>query len=211
VTRSRHLMSRRRARLIRDRHRTTNDRTRIVSGGIGSDLERYSGRPSTNLRNRGSVRPREVPTMQVRCAKCSRTIVVTDVIESSGGRLSHLDCARSHGLTAEERALIFVYCSDHAVARCPACADSFRFTELGVDVLGGNRTNLCPRCRTDLTENVRAHLFGCVLLPSDLRQRTQEVRDAAQILIKRSQQLSDQSHVLIREAEVHLAERQQAL
>jgi len=149
--------------------------------------------------------------MQVRCSKCSRPIVVTDVIESSSGRLSHLDCARSHGLTAEERALIFVYCSTHAVARCSACAESFRFSGLGVDVLGGNRTNLCPRCRTDLTENVRAHLFGCVLLPSELRQRTQEVRDAAQILIKRSQQLSDQSHVLIREAEVHLSERQQAL
>jgi len=55
--------------------------------------------------------------------------------------------------------------------------------------------------RKDLTENVRAHLFSCVTLPSDIRQRTQEVRDAAQALIKRSRELSDRTDVLIREAE----------
>jgi hypothetical protein len=44
-----------------------------------------------------------------------------------------------------------------------------------------------------------------------MKQRAQEVRDAAQLLIKRSQELSDQSDVLIREAEALLFERQQAL
>ena len=65
--------------------------------------------------------------------------------------------------------------------------------------------------RKDLTENVRAQLFSCVTLPSDIRQRTQEVRDAAQALIKRSRELSDRTDVLIREVEAHLFERQQAL
>jgi hypothetical protein len=37
--------------------------------------------------------------MQVNCARCSRPISVTDVIQSSNGRLQHLDCARSGGLT----------------------------------------------------------------------------------------------------------------
>jgi hypothetical protein len=148
--------------------------------------------------------------MQVDCSKCSRPIFLADVVESSGGRLSHLDCQRAQGLTPEERALLFVYCGEHIVARCLSCNLDFRMTQLAADVLGGE-TNLCPRCRKDLTQNVRAHLFSCITLPSEIRQQTREVRDAAQILIKRSHELSDRSHVLIKEAEVHLFERQQAL
>jgi len=148
--------------------------------------------------------------MQVRCSTCSRPIAVTDVVQSSGGSLSHLDCARAHGLTPEERALLFVYCSNHLVARCHSCGLDFHMTELAADPLGG-ATNLCPRCRKDLTESVRGHLYSCVTLPSEMKQRTQEVREAAQLLIKRSQELSDRSYVLFREAEAHLFERQQAL
>jgi len=148
--------------------------------------------------------------MQVRCLNCSRPIALTDVIESSNGRLAHLDCARSRGLTPEERALLFVFCSDHVVAHCLSCDLYFRMIELAPDVLGG-RTNLCPKCRIDLTKTVRAHLFRCAVPPSEIRQRAREVRDAAQSLIKQSQQAIDQSKVLIEEAEAHLFERQQAL
>jgi len=148
--------------------------------------------------------------MRVNCRKCSRPISVTDVIQSSNGRLQHLDCARSGGLTPEERALLFVYCSEHAVARCLSCDRDFRMTQLAADLFDG-RTNLCPRCRADLTENVRGHLFTCVTLPSEIRRRTQDVRDAAQRLIKQSRQTIERSDVLIREAEAHLQERQQAL
>jgi hypothetical protein len=148
--------------------------------------------------------------MRVNCRKCSRPISVTDVIQSSNGRLQHLDCARSGGLTTEERALLFVYCSEHTVARCLSCDRDFRMTQLAADLFDG-RTILCPRCRADLTENVRGHLFTCVTLPSEIRQRTQDVRDAAQRLIKQSRQTIERSDVLIREAEAHLQERQQAL
>jgi hypothetical protein len=149
--------------------------------------------------------------MQVNCSKCSRPIALTDVIELLDGHLAHLDCKRAQGLTPEERSVLFVFCSSHPVAHCLPCAQRYRFTELAADVLGGGRTNLCPRCRRDLTESVRAHVFSCLTLPSEIRERTQNVRDAAQILIKRSQELSDRSHVLIREAEANLAERQRAL
>ena len=148
--------------------------------------------------------------MQVMCGKCSRPIAVTDVIQPTAGTLTHLDCARAHGLTPEERRLLFVYCSDHPVAKCLSCGLLYRMVELAADPLGA-RTNLCPRCRGDLTESARAHLYSCVVLPSELRLRTQQVRDAAQLLIKRSQQTIDRSDVMIREAEVHLLERQQAL
>jgi hypothetical protein len=54
-------------------------------------------------------------------------------------------------------------------------------------------------------------MSSAVMLPSEIRERTKEVRDAAQILIKQSHQAIDKSDVLIREAEGHLFERQQAL
>jgi hypothetical protein len=149
--------------------------------------------------------------MQVNCAKCSQPIALTDVIESNNGHPSHVDCKRPQVLTPEERALVFVYCSGHVVARCPACDVSYRYTELAADILGGGRTNMCPRCRRDLTEAVRAHLFRCAMLPSEIRFRAQAMREAAQRLVKATQQVSDRSDVLIREAEIALFEKQRAL
>ena len=149
--------------------------------------------------------------MQVNCAKCSQPITLTDMIESNGGHLSHVDCKRPQVLTPEERALVFLYCSDHVVAPCPACGISYRYTELGADILGSNRVNMCPRCRRDLTEAVRAHLFRCAMLPSPIGLRAREVRQAAQRLVKASQELRDTSDVLIREAEVKLFASQRAL
>jgi len=148
--------------------------------------------------------------MQVQCSKCSRPIALTDIIESRMGRLSHLDCKRPHTLTAEERALVFVYCSVHAVARCLSCDVSFRFTELAADVLGG-QTNLCPRCRRDLTENVRSHLYRSAALPSEVQLAAQAVRETAQRLLKHSHQAMDRSDVLMRGAEAALFESQKSL
>ena len=149
--------------------------------------------------------------MQVLCSKCSQPIVLTDIIESSDGHLSHVDCQRHGTLTVEERALVFVYCSGHVVAHCPSCDQSFRFAQLASDLLGGSRTNLCPRCRHDLTQHVRGHLFGCAMLPAEVRVRAQAVRDAARHLVKQSQDARDRSDVLIREAEALLFENQRAL
>ena len=149
--------------------------------------------------------------MQVKCSKCSQPIALTDIIESHDGHLSHVDCKRPQILTPEERALVFVYCSGHVVARCPACDISYRYTELAADMVGGSRTNMCPRCRQDLTEAVRAHLFRCAMLPSEIRLRAQAVREAAQRLVKETQQLGDRSDVLIRKAEIALFEKQRAL
>jgi hypothetical protein len=149
--------------------------------------------------------------MQVNCAKCSQPIALTDIIESDNGRLSHVDCQRLQVLTWEERGLIFLYCSDHAVAECPGCDVKYRYTELAADVLGGSRTNLCPRCRRDLTEAVRAHLFRCAMQPSAVQRWAQVVRQAAQGLVKKRQQFHDGPEDQIREAEATLFECQRAL
>jgi hypothetical protein len=149
--------------------------------------------------------------MQVACSKCGEPIALTDIIESHDGHLSHVDCRRPQVLTPEERALIFLYCSGHVVARCPACDVSFRYNELAADILGGGRTNTCPRCRRDLTENVRRHLYGCAMLPSEVRLRARALREAAQRLVKQTQEVRDNADVLVREAEAALFESQQAL
>jgi len=148
--------------------------------------------------------------MQVKCAKCSAPIALSDIIEPSDGRLSHMDCKNPHMLTAEERALLFVYCFGHAVAYCLDCDLRFRMTELAINA-SGSRTTLCPRCRRDLTQSARGHVYGCAMLPSEVRFKAKAVREAAQHLVKESQQLRDRSDVLIREAEAALFERQRAL
>jgi len=145
--------------------------------------------------------------MQVQCSKCSEPITLSDAIESSRGRLSHVDCSRPGMLTTEENALLFAYCYGHAVAYC--CDLSFRLAELAADA--GGRTNLCPRCHRDLTQVARAHLYGCAMLPSEVRLRAQAVREAARRLVKQSHQLRDSSDVLIREAEAALFESHRAL
>ena len=149
--------------------------------------------------------------MQVNCSKCSQPIALADIIKSAGGRLSHIDCKRPHVLTPEERALVFLYCSEHVVARCAVCDISYHYNQLATDILDGRRTNMCPRCCQDLTEVVRAHLFLCAMLPSEAQLGPQEVRGAAQRLAKESQQIQDVSDVLIRQAEATLVERQRAL
>ena len=148
--------------------------------------------------------------MHLKCSKCSRPIALTDIVELVSGCLSHIDCRRPSGLTPDERALTFVCCFNHAVARCLPCGVGLRFTELAADPLGG-RTNLCPRCRQDLTEHVRAHLYRCLLVPSAVREAAQAVRGSALRLVKQSQQLMDRTDVLMREAEALLFASQKAL
>jgi len=142
---------------------------------------------------------------QSKCPQCLQVISPDDSVRVSGRRVVHLDCQRPRHLTREERVLLFRYCWGHAVAKCPSCAQSLiRRQELASGLLD-NRTHFCPRCRTDLTESIRGHLYGCVTLPAEIRQRAQEARHAACRLVKESQQLTDRADVLMREAEAAVA------
>jgi hypothetical protein len=147
--------------------------------------------------------------MPVKCMKCSQPIALTDSIELTLGRLSHVDCKGPQALTPEERALVFVYCVGH-VAWCLACNCSVHLRKLAGDLRGESRNPVCHRCRRGLTKNVRAHLFCCAMVPSELRLRVQAVRKASRHLVKESRH-RDRSGALIREAEAALFERQRAL
>ena len=138
--------------------------------------------------------------MRVQCHRCCRLLSADDTVSFDGDRIVHLDCRRPRDLSPEERKLLFRYCFDHVVAQCAACARGFRQQELGVDLLL-YKSNLCPGCRADLTVTVRSHLYGCELLPVEVRSRVDEARAATRELIKRTHELTDRADVLMREAE----------
>jgi hypothetical protein len=126
-----------------------------------------------------------------RCPRCEQVISANDTVQLVPNGLSHIDCHRPGDLSPEERALLFRYCWSHAAAKCIACAKNFRHQELAAD---GHRTNLCPRCRADLTESMRGQ-----------RRRAWEARDAALKLVKQAHQEADRSDGMMREAEAAIA------
>ena len=146
----------------------------------------------------------------LRCHRCKQPITVDDTVSLDGERIGHLDCRRPRDLSYDERALLFKYCLGHVVAVCETCGRGFNPQELAWDLLG-KRTNLCPRCRVELTETVRTHLYACALLPSEVRLRAREVREAAQKLVKQSLEIGARADVLMREAEAAIATQSELL
>ncbi len=138
------------------------------------------------------------------CPQCARALSPEDTIVFGHGLLGHLDCHRPRVLSAEERTLLFIYCRDHQVAECVRCTGKFRLREVASLDLLGIRSHGCPWCHTDLTDSIRAHLYGCAMLPVEVRRRAQAAREAARSLVKQSHQLSDAADVLLREAEAAL-------
>lgn len=141
---------------------------------------------------------------QLTCTRCLRMISAYETFEVRGRQVAHQDCSKRYDLSLEERALLFKYCVDHVVATCATCAQEFRQSELGSDLLG-NRSHLCPRCRVDLMEQVREHVYNCTVLPSEVRRRAREARAAARMLAKESHQATDRADVLMRESEAAMA------
>jgi hypothetical protein len=123
-----------------------------------------------------------------------------ETIAFDGREIVHLDCQRPRELTYEERALLFKYCWEHEVAECLACGKSFREQHLAADLFD-HRTHLCPGCHSDLTVSVREHLFACGLVPTEVRWRAEDARDAARRLIKQRHLLLEQVDALTRQAE----------
>jgi hypothetical protein len=77
---------------------------------------------------------------------------------------------------------------------------SYRQFELGSDLVN-NRVHLCPNCRADLSENVRAHLYSCLMLPEELRRRLHTAREA----VRQTDQAERLRPCLKREAEADMA------
>ena len=138
------------------------------------------------------------------CPQCSRTISPEDTIVFGFGIVGHLDCRRPRVLSAEERTLLLIYCRDHPVAECVRCAGKFHLREVASIDQVGIRSHGCPWCHTDLTDSIRAHLYGCAMLPVEVRRRARAAREAVRSLAKQSHQLRDAADVAVREVETAL-------
>jgi hypothetical protein len=92
------------------------------------------------------------------------------------------------GLSPKEWKRLLVYCADHEVAQCLSCERRFRQHELTPDS-PGDRTYICPVCRTDLTEVVRNHLESCAMHPRTVRHRALALQLSLRNLMKESQLL----------------------
>ena len=86
-----------------------------------------------------------------------------------------------------------------------ACANFVSQDQFGVHL------HVCPWCHTDLTDRIRAHLYGCAMLPLEVRRRAQVARDAARSLVKRSLELRDVADVAVREAEAAIQSLRETL
>ena len=129
-----------------------------------------------------------------------------DTIVFGHGRLGHLDCRRPRVLSDEERTALFIYCRDHTVAQCLRCGEQFQLRQVTSLDSVGIRSYTCPWCRADLTESIRTHLYGCSILPAEVRRRLAMARDATRSLVKRRLQLQDAADVAMREAQAALYE-----
>jgi len=137
------------------------------------------------------------------CRACSQTISPEDTIVFGYGLLGHLDCRRPRVLSAEERTLLFIYCRDHQVGECIRCTARLHLREVASLDLGV-RSYMCPWCHTDLTDSIRAHFYGCAMLPAEVRRRAQAAREAGRSLVRQSQRLRDAADLARREAEATL-------
>jgi hypothetical protein len=136
------------------------------------------------------------------CPECSRRILPEDTFIFGPGRLGHLNCRRPRVLSAEERALLFVYCRDHDVAACSTCRARFRLLEISSPDQFGVRPYVCTWCHADLTDSIRGHLYGCAMLPAEVRRRVQAAREAARNLVKQGHR--NRADVLMSEVEAAL-------
>jgi len=144
------------------------------------------------------------------CPTCSKTISEDDTVVLVRDRVAHFYCRQPQVLSPEERALLFLYCWKHAVAKCGKCAREYRQFELAADLFSG-REELCPECNAELLDNVRSHLYSCSMLPAEVRRRAQVAKETARALVKRGRELSDRADVLIREAEAALHTLQETI
>jgi hypothetical protein len=62
-------------------------------------------------------------------------------------------------LSNAERRSLYLYCCDHAVAKC--CWKPLKPDDLEADLIPVRQESLCPQCRRSLIEEVRAHLQQC--------------------------------------------------
>ncbi len=113
-------------------------------------------------------------------AVASTTPNLFDAVVRQAPVLEFAPDEKTERFPVEERTLLFIYCRDNQVAECIRCTARFHLREVASLDSFGIRTYVCGWCHTDLTNSIRAHLYGCAMLPVAIRRRmAQAPREAA--------------------------------
>jgi hypothetical protein len=78
-------------------------------------------------------------------------------------------------------------------------------TPIGADLLA-HRAYLCRRCRADLTESLRGHLYACNALPEEMRLRA-AASDGGHCVHTQRQAQGQEAHSVSRHVLPHLGRR----
>ena len=81
----------------------------------------------------------------------------------------------------------------------------------GLATTFNSATSLDAIVPADLTVNIREHLFACEFVPTEVRWRAEDARDAARRLIKQRYELSNQADVLLHQAESAISALREAM
>ena len=78
-------------------------------------------------------------------------------------------------LTVGQRALLLVYCTDHAIAACKDCGQAITLADLFARLWTVPSSSYdCPRCSADVGDSIHKHLSACPFIGE--ASRTQQVR-----------------------------------
>jgi hypothetical protein len=81
-------------------------------------------------------------------------------------------------LTVGQRALLLVYCTDHAIASCGGCGREIALADLFADLWTDHpKAYDCPRCATNVAEAIQAHLGACPFIAEVSSSRTRQIVD----------------------------------
>jgi hypothetical protein len=79
-------------------------------------------------------------------------------------------------LTVGQRALLLVYCTDHALASCGGCGREIVLADLFADLWTDHpKAYDCPRCGTSVAEAIQAHLGACPFIAEVASSRTRQI------------------------------------
>jgi hypothetical protein len=81
-------------------------------------------------------------------------------------------------LTVGQRALLLVYCTDHAIASCSGCDREITLADLFADLWTDHPNAYdCPRCGTNVADSIQGHLGACPFIAEVSSSRTSQIVD----------------------------------
>ena len=79
-------------------------------------------------------------------------------------------------LTVGQRALLLVYCTDHAIAACKGCGQAITLADLFAHLWTVHpSTYECPHCGSNVADSIHQHLSSCPFIGEAASNRTRQI------------------------------------